>query len=280
MWRLVVAGGLVTVPYAQALAWGDAGHRIVCEIALLEMTPATRAELEALLATDPPFATFAEACSWADHPRKRDDEHYVNLPRDAHALDSEPCPLADRCVVSSIDKDLAVLASSTAGEVPRLMALKFLGHFVGDLHQPLHVSFQDDLGRNRVDTTGLCGSNLHAAWDTCLVTKAVGTDPLQAAFALAAAITDADRQAWVATAPIDWANESFTITIAPGTGYCVETNGLCEYQPGNVEFDTGEPEKTVVIDAAYVAAAAPIIRDRLKRAGVRLAQLLDQALAD
>jgi hypothetical protein len=277
---MVIAGGLVTMSCAQALAWGDDGHRIVCEIALLDMAPATRAEVEALIATDPQFATFAESCSWADHPRKRDDEHYVNLPRDAHALDSELCPLADRCVVSSIDKDLAVLASSTAGEVPRLMALKFLGHFAGDLHQPLHVSFQDDLGGNRVDSSGLCGSNLHAAWDTCLVTKAVGTDPLQAAFALEAEITDADRDGWLVNGPIDWANESFAITIAPTTGYCVETNGLCEYQPGNVEFDTGELEKTVVIDAAYVAAAAPIIRDRLKRAGVRLAQLLDQALAD
>ena len=80
--------------------------------------------------------------------------------------------------------------------------------------------------------------------------------------------------------PIDWANESFAITIAPTTGYCVESKGLCAYQPGNVEYDTGEPEKTVAIDAAYVAAAAPIIRDRVKRAGVRLAHLLDQALAD
>jgi S1/P1 Nuclease len=142
------------------------------------------------------------------------------------------------------------------------------------------VSFQDDLGGNRVDTTDLCGGNLHAAWDTCLVTKAVGTDPMPAAFALAAEITDADRQAWVATAPIDWANEAFAIAIAPGTGYCVEAGGVCEYQPGNVAFAMGESEKTVVIDAVYVAAAAPSIRDRLKRAGVRLAQLLDQALAD
>jgi S1/P1 Nuclease len=280
MWRLVVAGGLVTVPCAQALAWGDAGHQIVCEIALLETMPATRAEIEALIATDPQFATFAEACSWADHPRKRDDEHYVNLARDAAGLAGEPCPLADRCVVASIAKDMAVLASPTAGEVPRLMALKFLGHFVGDLHQPLHVSFQDDLGGNRVDNSGLCGSNLHAAWDTCLVTKAVGTDPLQAAFALEAEITDADRDGWLVNGPIDWANESFAITIAPATGYCAEAGSVCEYQPGNVEFDTGEPEKMVMIDAAYVAAAAPSIRDRLKRAGVRLARLLDQALAD
>jgi len=280
MWRFVVAGGLVVLPCAQVLAWGDDGHRIVCEIASLEMAPATRAEVEALIATDPQFADFAGSCAWADHPRKRDDDHYVNLPRDAGGLGAEACPLADRCVVTAVEKDVATLSSPTAGEVPRLMALKFLGHFMGDLHQPLHVSFQDDRGGNSVDTTGACGSNLHSAWDSCLLKKAVGTDPRAAAFALEAEITAADRAAWVATGPTGWANESFATTIAAGTQYCVAGGGVCQYQAGNVEFDQDEPEKQVVVDGAYVAMSTPIIRNRLKRAGVRLAHVLDQALAD
>jgi hypothetical protein len=108
----------------------------------------------------------------------------------------------------------------------------------------------------------------------------VGTDPVAAAFALEAETTDADRDAWVATGPVDWANESFAIATAPTTGYCVPEDGGCSYAPGNVELDQGEPKREVVIDGAYVAAATPIIRDRIKRAGVRLAHLLDQALAD
>ena len=278
MWRVLFAGVLCAAPLSSALAWGDDGHRIVCEIAFLEMAPATRAEVEALIATDPQFASFADSCTWADHPRKRDDEHYVNLPRDAGGLGAEACPLADRCVVTAVEKDVATLSSLTAGEVPRLMALKFLGHFMGDLHQPLHVSFQDDRGGNSVDTTGVCGSNLHSAWDTCLLKKAVGTNPQAAAFALEAEITDADRAAWVAAGPIDWANESFAITIAAGTKYCVADGGVCQYEAGNVELDQGEAEKQVAIDAAYVAMSTPIIRDRLKRAGVRLAHLLDVSL--
>src|SRR3954463_8307703 len=101
MWRLMLAGSLIAAPGAQALAWGDDGHRIVCEIALLEMAPTTRAEVEELIATDQQFAAYPDACTWADHPRKRDDEHYVNLTRDAADLGAEPCPLADRCVASS-----------------------------------------------------------------------------------------------------------------------------------------------------------------------------------
>jgi hypothetical protein len=280
MWRLMFVGLSIAAPSAQAFAWGDDGHRIVCEIAFLEMAPATRAEVEALIATDQQFATFPDSCVWADHPRKRDDEHYVNLPRDADGLGVDQCPLADRCVVSSIKKDMDVLASPTAGEVPRLMALKYLGHFTGDLHQPLHVSFQDDLGGNQVDTAGLCSSNLHSTWDTCLLRKAVGTNALPAAFALDAEITDADRAGWVATGPLDWANESFAIATAPATAYCVPQDGGCGYAPGNLEWDQGEPKREVMIDAAYVAAATPIIRDRVKRAGVRLAHLLNQTLAD
>lgn len=77
-----------------------------------------------------------------------------------------------------------------------------------------------------------------------------------------------------------WANESFTLATAPATGYCLAASGTYGYQPGNVALDPGEPKKTVAIDAAYVAMATPIVRDRVKRAGVRLAHLLDRALAE
>jgi S1/P1 Nuclease len=65
----------------------------------------------------------------------------------------------------AIGKDLALLSSSTATEQERLESLKYLGHWVGDIHQPLHVSFEDDRGGNSVGISGsLCRWNLHAAW--------------------------------------------------------------------------------------------------------------------
>ena len=133
------------------------------------------------------------------------------------------------------------------------MALKYLGHFMGDIHQPLHVSFQDDRGGNSVDTTGICGSNLHSAWDTCLLKMAVGSNPLAAAFALEAEITDADRTAWAAAARSTGPTNRSRSLLRRPLSYCVEAGGMCEYEAGNVEFDHDEPQKTVVIDAAYVA---------------------------
>jgi len=157
-------------------------------------------------------------------------------------------------------------------------ALKFLGDWVGDIHQPMHVSFEDDRSANGINTTGVCSGNLYSAWDTWLLKQAVGTDPAAAVNQLLPERAPADRDAWISTGPVTWANESFAIATAAGTGYCVETAGVCAYETGNIALDPGEPQKTVPIDAAYVAASTPIIRDRLKRAGVRLAHLLDEAL--
>src|SRR5260370_36089555 len=84
-------------------------------------------------------------------------------------------------VVIAIKKDFEVLSSSNASQAKKLGSLKFLGHWVGDIHQPLHVSFEDDRGGNNVLVTGECGSNLQSAWDTCLVLKAVGEDVGEAA---------------------------------------------------------------------------------------------------
>jgi S1/P1 Nuclease len=73
----------VLLQASPGLAWGDMGHRIICEIAFQELNDTARQRVKALIRRDPEFDTFAEACSWPDHPRHRAEEHYVNLPRDA-----------------------------------------------------------------------------------------------------------------------------------------------------------------------------------------------------
>jgi hypothetical protein len=165
----ILACLLVSAWSAPVLAWGDLSHRIICEIAFQELNAAARERVKAMIQRDPELNTFAETCSWPDHPRRRATEHYVNLPRDARGFVEDACPLADKCVISAIGEDLAVLASSIASEQEKLEALKYLGHWVGDVHQPLHVSFQDDRGGNQVGVSGgLCSWDLHAVWDSCM----------------------------------------------------------------------------------------------------------------
>jgi len=123
--------------------------------------------------------------------------------------------------LSAIQVALAYLSSSGVDDEAKLAALKSLGHWVGDVHQPLHVSFEDDRGGNSVLVTGLCGSNLHFAWDTCLVLKAVGEDVGEAATELLKTITPAKIESWTRSEPMDWANESFAIAEQARTGYCI-----------------------------------------------------------
>ena len=110
--------------------------------------------------------------------------------------------------MTAIKKDFEVLSSASASQTQKLASLKFLGHWVGDIHQPLHVSFGDDRGGNNVLVTGECGSNLHSAWDTCLVLRAVGEDVNEAATELLKTITPAKIESWAQSHPMDWANES------------------------------------------------------------------------
>jgi hypothetical protein len=266
-----VSLGLLAVVALSGNAWGweDTGHKIVCEIAFRLVKPTTRAEIGKLIQIDPEFASFSDACTWPDRPKRRARDHFVNVPRNAEGLTSEACPLAESCILTAIANDLAVLSSASTPAVDQLAALKFLGHWLGDIHEPLHVSFVDDRGGNNIAVSGECQGVLHAAWDNCLLLKAIGEDVSAAAGSLIGSMTPAMSEQWTATQPRDWANESFALAKDARTGYCTQQAGSCALTAG-----------AVTIDAAYVEASTTVIREQLQKAGVRLAHLLDAALGN
>jgi hypothetical protein len=239
-----------------------------------------RQRVIALIKQDPEFPNFRASCNWPDRPRQRASEHFVNLLRDATGLDDDECPMADECVVSAIKDDFAVLASPDATDGEKLAALKFLGHWVGDIHQPLHAASRDDRGGNYVRTRGSSCESLHTLWDSCIVEERLGMHPLAIVPEIRAGITDELRAEWLASRPVDWANESFAIAREPDVGYCVMVDGTCRYAADNVEFQEGEPERVVAVDDGYLDRHAAIARERIAMAGVRLAGLLNRALGD
>lgn len=273
-----------------ALAWGHHGHQLVCEIAFQEMAPATRAEVERLIRLDPDFSTFSASCIWPDlAPKKRPDEHYVNLPRTARHVTRADCPEAPRCLFSALADDRHEIALPTTTDRRKLELLKYLGHWVGDLHTPFHVGFGDDRGGGGVHEVGeaCAGDNtLHQVWDVCLVEERVLTDRRGRRHSVRATakyllrqVSDAEREAWRGATPEEWAEESYAITTDPETEYCTWRRGRCAYAADNPTLDRGEPERTVLIDDAYLDRHAPTVRRRLEQAGVRLAALLDRLLA-
>jgi nuclease S1 len=254
---------------SEARAWGDEGHKIVCEIAFRLAEPDTRAAVRRLIRSDTEFDTFSDSCVFPDHPRIRASEHFINLPRDSKGLESDECPAAPKCVLTAILNDSKIIASRSEKNTDRLIALKSLGHWIGDIHQPLHVSFEDDRGGNNIHVTGQCSGNLHGTWDSCLVSHAVGPDVDEAATALVDAITPEMKTRWSNSDPRDWVNESFAISEAATTGYCEMHGSSCDLPDGNV-----------TISAEYLAKNEPVVKEQLQKAGVRLARLLDAAFAD
>ena len=297
--RRILAAFVAIVAFAwtsQALAWGDSGHRTVCEIAFRNLTSVARAEVTrllqahpAILGANPLNAEYGWACTYPDHPAssgpgRRSPEHFANYPRNLLAVTSASgCGAAPVCVVSAIAADVAILQSSAATDQQRAAALVYLGHWFGDIHQPLHSSFADDQGGNQVQSSGLCTFALHSTWDTCILqSRALPVRSVEAVRALAATwsgqVTDVERAAWLSSKPWQWSAESYAVTRAPQVGYCVIVQASCQYAATQMTWAQGQPQRSVPIDAAYMDWAMPIIQRRITQAGIRLAHHLNLAL--
>jgi hypothetical protein len=240
----------------RAFAWGDAGHKIVCEIAFRELDSNARAQVEQLIKADPEYTRFSNSCVWADEIRSKDRYerykklHYVNVPREAASLTRE-CPKG--CVLAAIREEAQALRSGTS-DARRLEALKFLGHFVGDLHQPLHVAYEDDRGGNKV-TVRFYGNpqRLHNVWDTFLIGQK-SQKWRRHAPRLFRSITPENRTLWASRSLLRWANESLEIVV----------NQVYDFAPGE---DLAKD---------YYRKNIQTVEERLMAAGVRLGALLNR----
>lgn len=267
-----------------AHAWGESGHYTVCEIAYLNLTPTAKAEVDRLIALGGDYDSFTRSCTFPDKPRQRASEHFANYARAVPRVTGPACPGGRPCIVSAIDSDLAVLRSPSASDEDKSKSLKFIGHWYGDIHQPLHISFADDQGGNLIDEQGPCDFSLHSIWDTCIVERRVfgpGTDRYAraraAAAALDATITSGQRRSWRQTAAWRWAAESYEISRRPATGYCIMKPGSCWYSATQQTYAANDPKRVQIVDNAYLDWAKPIVADRLKRAGIRLAHSLNKS---
>ena len=247
----------------QVMAWGPQGHQAVAELAELQLRPAARAEVARLLA-DEPIATLEAVSSWADEVRADKSQavrtggwHFVNFKGgDCSYAPARDCPDGN-CVIAAINRNFLALADRNRPDSERRDALKFLVHFVGDVHQPLHASPIDDKGGNefQVSYQGE-GTNLHKVWDS-LILQHGARSPADYADALnrrAPLPADPTRQS--DRPAVDWAVESCRL---------VENGGI---------YPTGH-----VINDDYLSAHRAQVELRLRQAGSRLADMLNFALA-
>jgi hypothetical protein len=285
---LLLFAGTLSVLFAPrvALAWSNEGHQIVAQIARDELTPQARAWVDRLLADDKDTLTAPDMlsrASWADAwrgagHRETASWHFVDIeidkpdlsaacygfPKAAGPASAGP---ADDCVVDKLNEFEAELSSPATPEPERILALKYVLHFVGDIHQPLHASDNHDKGGNCVQLSlgGPRTLNLHAYWDTAVL-EPLRPDPVAAARALEAEITPAEKAAWRKGTPADWAREGYGLARS-----AVYTMGSA---PGCA---TGAAP--ITLSLAYQTHAQAVARVQLEKAGVRLAATLNSAAA-
>jgi S1/P1 Nuclease len=274
--------------YGPAWSWGDEGHEVVALIARSYLEPGTKRRVEALLAADPDTLTaptIQDAATWADKYRNSDRDgarratrlwHFVDLELNAPDLDkacyghpripaATPASAgpADDCIVDKIEQFAAELNNPATTTAERIVALKFLLHLVGDLHQPLHASDDHDRGGNdkRASMPGVPAGTLHHYWDIEFVEQ-LGSNPTRIAAALRERISVTDSRDWCHGTPSDWAFESFRTAKDDAYGRLPPTNARGLYR----------------LTDAYVAMANRDVTVQLSKAGVRLACLLNETL--
>jgi nuclease S1 len=269
--KKLIAVLLIALIPAQLLAWGPKGHAIVADIAASRLTPIAKQNLQLLLGAD----SLASIASWADSVRKERDEsydwHFVDIPKDAPGFSEErDCfrpqdkhkdALTDHhnCVVDRIEMFQKILGDEKASRADRLEALKWVVHFVGDLHQPLHAVDEARGGNDiklAVFGSPKCGDydcNLHWAWDTLLL-EHTGYSEEEYVGRLNALIAQKHLENQAGGTPVDWANESH-----------LQARHIIEAKPA-------------AIDEAYYQANIELVNQKLALAGLRLATLLNDTL--
>ncbi len=201
--------------------------------------------------------SLADASTWPDEIRRERKHtapwHYANPAPGSDGFDLErDCP-KEGCVVGAIIKYSHVLRDKKASRLERIEALKFLVHFVGDVHQPLHLGRARDRGGNDIKVTFFeDNTNLHSVWDSGMIrrTKKGWTEY---ATELSAKITPQQRAQYGTLDPVAWATESHK--LAHSNAYPVPKDGR--------------------IGQGYLNKNIPVVNDRLSMAGVRLAALLN-----
>jgi hypothetical protein len=304
---LLAISFLGTVP---AWAWGCKGHQTVALIAEKQLTPEARQFVEKLLSenpADPQLKRYcgnatrdlmADASTWADDVRpdvKNGPWHYIDIPRGASRGSLEPYCGSEGCVTKAIADQLAILKDKTAEPRLRANALRYVIHFVGDLHMPLHATTNNDEGGNCVPVRYLRRSprenhnsytpNLHAIWDTAIVERDMeGAEPAEYAEHLAQVFA-ADFPKWQAAGIHldDWAWESYGFAekvvygeLAPKVP--VETPATVHSCTDANNIGQRMLSLHLVAGESYQEAAAPVVEERIAQAGVRLALILNEAV--
>jgi len=295
----------------EARAWGCRGHETVAALAEKHLTAETKQAVLALLTASPidpqlkrycgntGLDPFVDASTWADDERTLEPAtapwHFIDVPLSvgsaAHVKDF--CG-TEGCVTQAIPEQLAILKDKSAPAAKRAAALRFIIHFVGDLHQPLHATTNSDRGgncvpvkyfsRNPHERNNSYTPNLHHIWDTEIPERDMQgagarefADKLDTEFAASFA---GWQQRGMQLETWAWEGHQRAVKTAYGAlGKPVAAEPDVPVNSCADDNNIGQRmlSKHFVAGAAYQQRADPVVEERLAQAGVRLAMILNDA---
>jgi hypothetical protein len=306
---------LLTVVFMASLgvptanAWGCKGHQTVALIAEKHLTPEARELVLKLLSenpVDPQLKRYCgsavsdvmgDASTWADDvrgERKNGPWHYIDIPRSAPRGSLEGFCGKEGCVVSAIAEQVAILKDQGANGAKRAEAVRYVIHFVGDLHQPLHSTTNADEGGNCVPLKYFrrepherghgFSPNLHSVWDTAILERdSEGADPGEYAEMLEGTFAGSIEGWQKAGVHVDdWVWESHeyadsTVYAGLAPKIAIEPNVPVHSCTDDNNIGQRLLHQHIVAGEAYQEEAAPVVERRVAQAGIRLAMILNDA---
>lgn len=248
---------LTIVLSSNVFAWGQNGHRIVGQLAQTHLSKKTQDKIKKIIGNE----TLAQVSTWPDFI-KSDSKwkesipwHYLSIPKDV-TIDTAPRPTQGD-ILSAIDKFSHILSDKKSTQEEKSIALKFLVHLVGDIHQPMHVGRSEDEGGNKIIVKWFNQkTNLHKVWDDSLI------DQEELSFSEYSVFinhpTKDEIITWQKSMPIDWYKESFELR--------------------NEIYAEIDKDTLKELNSNYLFKYNPIVHKQLLKAGIRLAGLLNKIL--
>ena len=250
---------LATGVASPAFGWGQTGHRVTGAIAQQYLSPLSQAAMMELL----PNSSLAQASTHADEMRSDPSEfwqktagpwHYVSVPKGKTYVEVGAPDEGD--AVTALEQFTNTLKDPSATTDEKRLALQFIVHIIGDLHQPLHAGNGTDRGGNDVKVRFFWqDSNLHRVWDSQMLEQR-GLSYTEWTAQLTRSITPQDIRNWASTDVLEWIKESTEIrdTIYPDNA-------------NNMSYD-------------YLYNNLPTAQKRIQMAGIRIAMYLNKVFEE
>jgi hypothetical protein len=306
------AAAFLTAP-SPARAWGCEGHQVVALLAERHLNPRAVAAVKQILndgPIDPALNRYckvggidamADASTWADDYRTLNPAtgpwHYIDIPLGTSQMDiAKYCGPPDSCVTQAITNQIAILRQAGVDPAKKAEALRFLIHFVGDLHQPLHATTNNDQGGNCVPVayfdalpqlrnpqTESYAPNLHGIWDTNILEReTTGKTVDQAA---------SDFNQSYRSKIAHWLRSRSDVNQWAWESYQIATKTVYGKLPVRIPVESPKPIMSCADDnhissrmlklneqigKSYENIAEPVVEEQIAKAGARLALILNQ----